>query len=209
VAYLHKHSVVLGVLNISPLAGNSCGARVLAFPDPVICALQVQAAIAACQPGDLLQVGKLDRLGRTMEDCISRVAELLDRDTQVRTLDGRVDTKGLGRIAKLVCGILAAAQQRSLLNALPLDAALGIEAIPCAEGVPDCGERVGQGFGGLVIGFSWSGLERLLAAAWHLSAYGHRPCSRMLQAPSGPSHRLSDRMGLLARILGARDHSFR
>jgi putative DNA-invertase from lambdoid prophage Rac len=73
--------------------------------------LQLQAAIAACQPGDVLLVAKLDRLGRTMEDCISRVAELLDRDIHVRTLDGRVDTKGLGRMAKLVCGILAAAAE--------------------------------------------------------------------------------------------------
>jgi transcription-repair coupling factor (superfamily II helicase) len=38
-------------------------------------------------------------------------------------------------------------------------------------------------------------------------AMGHgQECFR---APSGPSHRLSDRMGLLARILGARDQSFR
>lgn len=73
--------------------------------------LALQAAIAACQPGDVLVVPKLDRLGRTMEDCVSRVAELLDREIHVRTLDGRVDTKGLGKMAKLVCGILAAAAE--------------------------------------------------------------------------------------------------
>ena len=73
--------------------------------------VQLQAAIGACQAGDVLVVGKLDRLGRTMEDCVSRVAELLDAGIHVRTLDGRVDTKGLGKMAKLVVGILAAAAE--------------------------------------------------------------------------------------------------
>lgn len=72
---------------------------------------QLQAAIAACTPGDVLIVAKLDRLGRSMEDCVSRVAELLDAGIHVRTLDDRVDTKGLGKMAKLVVGILAAAAE--------------------------------------------------------------------------------------------------
>ena len=41
-----------------------------------------------------------------MEDCASRVAKLQDRDIRVRTLDGRIDTNGLG---KMVVGLLAAA----------------------------------------------------------------------------------------------------
>ena len=61
----------------------------------------------ACFPGD----GLLDRLGRSMEDCVARVAGLLDDGIHVRTLDGRVDTKGLGKMAKLVVGILAAAAE--------------------------------------------------------------------------------------------------
>jgi DNA invertase Pin-like site-specific DNA recombinase len=73
--------------------------------------LQLKAAIAACSRGDILLIPKLDRLGRTMEDCVSRVAELLDAGIHVRTLDGRVDTKGLGKMAKLVVGILAAAAE--------------------------------------------------------------------------------------------------
>ena len=40
--------------------------------------MELQKAIAACAAGDVLLVPKLDRLGRTMEDCVSRVAELLD-----------------------------------------------------------------------------------------------------------------------------------
>ena len=73
--------------------------------------LELNNAIAACAPGDVLLVAKLDRLGRTMEDCVSRVAELLDTGIHVKTLDGRVDTKGLGKMAKLVVGILAAAAE--------------------------------------------------------------------------------------------------
>lgn len=72
---------------------------------------ELKAAIATCAEGDVLLVAKLDRLGRTMEDCVSRVAELLDAGIHVKTLDGRVDTKGLGKMAKLVVGILAAAAE--------------------------------------------------------------------------------------------------
>lgn len=72
---------------------------------------ELQAAIAACSAGDVLVVAKLDRLGRSMEDCVARVAGLLDADINVLTLDGRVDTKGLGKMAKLVVGILAAAAE--------------------------------------------------------------------------------------------------
>jgi len=72
---------------------------------------QLRAALEVLKPGDVLVVSKLDRLGRSMEDCVSRVADLLDRDVHVRTLDGRVDTKALGKMAKLVVGILASAAE--------------------------------------------------------------------------------------------------
>ena len=68
--------------------------------------MELLNTISTCHAGDVLVVAKLDRLGRTMEDCISLVAELLDRDIHVQTLKGRVDTKGLG---KMVVGLLAAA----------------------------------------------------------------------------------------------------
>ena len=71
----------------------------------------LQLALAALEPGDVLVVAKLDRIGRSMEDCVSRVAELLDRGIHVRTLDGRVDTAALGKMAKLVVGILASAAE--------------------------------------------------------------------------------------------------
>lgn len=73
--------------------------------------LQLQTALAALEPGDVLVLTKLDRLGRTMEEAVSRVAELLDRGCHVRTLDDRVDTLALGKMAKLVVGILAAAAE--------------------------------------------------------------------------------------------------
>ena len=73
--------------------------------------VELQKAIAACGQGDVLVVPKLDRLGRSMEDCVSRVAELLHAGIHVRTLDFHVYTKGLGKMAKLVVGILAAAAE--------------------------------------------------------------------------------------------------
>jgi DNA invertase Pin-like site-specific DNA recombinase len=69
---------------------------------------QLVAALAACQPGDVLVLAKLDRLGRSMVECVTRVGDLLDRGCHVKTLDGRVDTLPLGSMAKLVVGILAA-----------------------------------------------------------------------------------------------------
>lgn len=78
---------------------------------PIADRKELRRALAALESGDTLVISKLDRLGRTMEDCVSRVAELLDRDVHVLTLDGRVDTKGLGKMAKLVCGLLAAAAE--------------------------------------------------------------------------------------------------
>jgi len=46
-----------------------------------------------------------------MQDCVTRAADLLEAGVHVRTLDGRVDTAALGKMAKLVIGILAAAAE--------------------------------------------------------------------------------------------------
>lgn len=72
---------------------------------------QLLAALDACAAGDVLVLAKLDRLGRSMVECITRVSDLLDRGVHVRTLDRRVDTLPLGVMAKLVVGILAAAAE--------------------------------------------------------------------------------------------------
>lgn len=73
--------------------------------------IALQQALATLEPGDELVIAKLDRLGRTMQECVARVAELLDNGAHVRTLDGRVNTAPLGKMAKLVVGILAAAAE--------------------------------------------------------------------------------------------------
>ena len=73
--------------------------------------VELLAALHTLQEGDILVIRSLDRLGRTMEDCVGRVAQLLERGINVRTLDGRVDTAGLGKMAKLVVGILSAAAE--------------------------------------------------------------------------------------------------
>lgn len=70
--------------------------------------IQLQAAIAACQPGDVLVLPKLDRLGRSTQDCVSRAAELLEAGVHIKTLDGRVDSVALGKMAKLMITLLAA-----------------------------------------------------------------------------------------------------
>ncbi|WP_197459913.1 recombinase family protein [Synechococcus sp. MIT S9508] len=65
--------------------------------------VKLQNAIAACSQGDLLVVANLYRLGCSMESCVIRLSELLDAGIHNKTLDDRVDTKGLGKMAKLLC----------------------------------------------------------------------------------------------------------
>jgi DNA invertase Pin-like site-specific DNA recombinase len=67
---------------------------------------QLQAALAVLQAGDTLVVSKLDRLGRTQSEVVARLAFLQDRKVHVKTLDGLLDTKSLGRMAPLVVGLL-------------------------------------------------------------------------------------------------------
>lgn len=68
--------------------------------------IQLQAAIAVLEDGDELVVSKLDRLGRTMHEVVNRLHDLQTNGIQVRTLDGLLNTKGLGKMAPLVVGLL-------------------------------------------------------------------------------------------------------
>lgn len=68
--------------------------------------LQLQACLAALQPGDELVVCKLDRLGRTQVEVIVRLNDLQQQGIHVRTLDGLINTKALGKMAPLVVGLL-------------------------------------------------------------------------------------------------------
>ena len=67
---------------------------------------QLQAALAALRPGDELVVPKLDRLGRTQVEVIVRLHDLQEQGVHVRTLDGLINTRALGKMAPLVIGLL-------------------------------------------------------------------------------------------------------
>ena len=58
-----------------------------------------------------------------MEACVSRMAELLDEGIHDKTLDGRVDTKGLGKMAKPPLSSVAGLAE----TAIPWDAALRLQ----------------------------------------------------------------------------------
>jgi DNA invertase Pin-like site-specific DNA recombinase len=79
---------------------------------------QLQRCLAELTPGDELVVVKLDRLGRTQREVIERLATLQDQGIHVRTLDGLVNTKALGKMAPLVVGLLTglAEVERSLIR---------------------------------------------------------------------------------------------
>lgn len=67
---------------------------------------QLQACLAVLEPGDELVVTKLDRLGRTQVEVINRLHDLQLKGIHVKTLDGLINTKALGKMAPLVIGLL-------------------------------------------------------------------------------------------------------
>ena len=67
---------------------------------------QLQAALAVLEEGDELVVAKLDRLGRTMVEVVNRLHYLQEQGVHVRTLDGLLNTRALGKMAPLVVGLL-------------------------------------------------------------------------------------------------------
>ena len=68
--------------------------------------IQLQAALATLEEGDCLCISKLDRCGRTMVEVVNRLHDLQSRGIHVRTLDGLLDTRSLGKMAPLVIGLL-------------------------------------------------------------------------------------------------------
>lgn len=80
--------------------------------------IQLQAALTVLEEGDELVLSKLDRIGRTMLEVVNRLHELQIRGIHVRTLDGLLNTKGLGKMAPLVIGLLTglAEVERSLIQ---------------------------------------------------------------------------------------------
>jgi DNA invertase Pin-like site-specific DNA recombinase len=70
------------------------------------------------EEGDELVVSKLDRLGRSQVEVINRLNDLQTKGIYVRTLDGLINTRGLGKLAPLVIGLLTglAEVERSLIQ---------------------------------------------------------------------------------------------
>ena len=80
--------------------------------------IQLQAALTVLEDGDELVLSKLDRIGRTMLEVVNRLHDLQSRGIHVRTLDGLLSTKALGKMAPLVIGLLTglAEVERSLIQ---------------------------------------------------------------------------------------------
>jgi DNA invertase Pin-like site-specific DNA recombinase len=68
--------------------------------------IQLQSVLSVLEEGDELVLSKLDRIGRTMFEVVTRLHDLQSRGIHVRTLDGLLNTKGLGKMAPLVVGML-------------------------------------------------------------------------------------------------------
>ena len=84
---------------------------------------QLQAALAALREGDELVISKLDRLGRTQVEVIVRLNDLQQQGVHVRTLDGLINTRALGKMAPLVVGLLTglAEVERELIRERTLE----------------------------------------------------------------------------------------
>ena len=80
--------------------------------------LQLRRCLESLQEGDELVVSKLDRLGRSQVEVINRLNDLQTKGIYVRTLDGLINTRGLGKLAPLVIGLLTglAEVERSLIQ---------------------------------------------------------------------------------------------
>ena len=67
---------------------------------------QLQAALAALDEGDEIVITKLDRLGRTQVEVVSLLHKLQQKGKHARTLDGLINTRGLGSFAPVLIGLL-------------------------------------------------------------------------------------------------------
>ena len=84
---------------------------------------QLQAALSAVMKGDELVLTKLDRLGRTQRETINRLHDLQEKGVHIRTLDGLINTKGLGKFAPVLIGLLTglAEVERELIRERTLE----------------------------------------------------------------------------------------
>ena len=77
---------------------------------------QLVTAIANLEKDDELVLVKIDRLGRSALEAIHHIQKLQEKGVHVRTLDGLVNTRDLGRLAPAIIGLLTslAEMDRSL-----------------------------------------------------------------------------------------------
>ena len=80
--------------------------------------LKLQRLLKTLEPGDTFVVAKLDRLGRTQSEVVSRLATLSNQGAYVEKLDGLLNTAAFGRMATLVIGLLTglAEVERNLIQ---------------------------------------------------------------------------------------------
>ena len=68
---------------------------------------QFDAALEMLEEGDELCLTKLDRGFRNQRQCINTLHDLQERGIHVRTLDGLINTRALGKFAPIVIGLLS------------------------------------------------------------------------------------------------------
>ncbi len=68
---------------------------------------QFNAALEALKRGDEIVFTKLDRGFRNQRECVNKLHELQDKGIHVRTTDGMINTKALGKFAAHLIGLLS------------------------------------------------------------------------------------------------------
>ena len=68
---------------------------------------QFEAALEMLKKGDEIVFTKLDRGFRNQRQCINTLHELQEKGIHVKTTDGMIDTRALGKFARIVIGLLS------------------------------------------------------------------------------------------------------
>ena len=68
---------------------------------------QFEAALEMLEEGDEIVFTKLDRGFRNQRQCINTLHELQEKGIHVKTTDGMIDTRALGKFARIVIGLLS------------------------------------------------------------------------------------------------------
>ena len=68
---------------------------------------QFEAALEMLEEGDEIVFTKLDRGFKNQRQCINTLHELQEKGIHVKTTDGMIDTRALGKFARIVIGLLS------------------------------------------------------------------------------------------------------